>query len=211
MNKLIGGLNVIRAYEISWLNNVGLPQIAVLEIYQDYTKPSIDTWQLKEFLVGINNSSYIDLAALKTAIEYFLHQDTNCIDCDIKIIPQQNFTTIEFTQNPKLAKLPNVITKGTRFICQQTEQPFIGTVTVYYANDIQDADTLLGNILHELRNKKFTTQSYAAEVMQRITQLQFDEFAFVINLNRRGGISQAAIRSNTAIDFSSLSQRGILE
>ena len=155
MNKLIGGLNVIRAYEISWLNNVGLPQIAVLEIYQDYTKPSIDTWQLKEFLVGINNSSYIDLAALKTAIEYFLHQDTNCIDCDIKIIPQQNFTTIEFTQNPKLAKLPNVITKGTRFICQQTEQPFIGTVTVYYANDIQDADTLLGNILHELRNKKF--------------------------------------------------------
>lgn len=189
-----------------------MPQIAILEIYQDHCQAAIDTLQLKEFLVGINNKTYADISSLKTAIENFLTEELHIVGSDIKIIPQSNFSPIDFTQKSKIEKLTKTITEGLRFICQQTAQPFIGRISLHYENNIVAIDDMfLNNILLELRNKKFTPQSYAVEIMTRIATLPLDEFVVVINLNRRGGISQTTIRSNFAVDYSSLSQRGILE
>lgn len=211
MSKSLNGLNIVRAYELSWLNSQGMPQIAVLEIYQDHNKQNINTWQLKEFLESINNVSYFDISALRVAIEDFVNKDGGSSDCSIKIIPQQQFSKICF--DTEFAELPQSITQGLRFICPKTGQPFIGKALVYYKQDIDDLDIspLFNNILQRLRNQKLTTREYTSKLLECITQFELSEFILVINLNRRGGISQTSIRSNTDIDFNSLSQRGVLE
>lgn len=211
MSKSTSGLNIVRAYELSWLNSQGMPQIAVLEIYQDHNKPNINTWQLKEFLESINNASYIDISALRVAIEDFVNKDGGLSDSSIKITPQQQFHEICF--DTKFEGLPQSITQGLRFICPKTGQPFIGMASVYYKQDTDDMDIspLFNNILQRLRNQKLTTKEYTSKLLECITQFELSEFILVINLNRRGGISQTSIRSNTDIDFNSLSQRGVLE
>lgn len=206
------GLDIIRAYEVSWLNSLGKPELALLEIFQDGVKPDIDTWKLKKQLEGLSNKSFPDFKDIRSALYTFLHADPNFGDSYIKLISQQDFHNIDFTRLPKPIDLPHKFAHGLRFICELTDQPFIGTASIYTAKPNSMAHEVLIASLQELRNNKFTPRTYTVELFnRRFAQTIGEEFVLSINLNRRGGMSFQSVRSKKSIDFAEFIHREVLE
>src|SRR5690349_24930320 len=128
------GVDVIRAFEVSWLNSAGKPEIALLEIFQDPNRPNLDVWKLKAFLETLNDKSFAEFKTLRSEIFNFLKQDENFGDSYLKLISQQDFYNIDFFKMNPPAELPNKITQGLRFICEMTGQPQVGTASIYLAS-----------------------------------------------------------------------------
>ncbi|MBP9722105.1 MAG: hypothetical protein KBD64_02980 [Gammaproteobacteria bacterium] len=206
MSNLIHGVNIIRAYELSWLNLKGKPQLAALEIAQNYqvsVQKPFNTRDLKKFLESLNNQYYEDLDAVKTLIAEYLA-------CDIKIISQAEFS--DSKNMIFFEKLHNSCNFGLRFVCDETEQPYLGTLNLIL--DDKNNKTLLVNLKKELlnlRDLKFSPEDFADKVFSGLMELVQNNIVMSLHLNRRGGISQQFIRSLTDLDFNKFIVRSILE
>lgn len=206
------GLDIIRAYEVSWLNSLGKPEIALLEIFQDGVKPDIDTWKLKTFLGSITNKAFSEFKSIRSEIYNYLHTDPNFGDSYVKLTAQQDFYSIDFTKPIAPTEFPHKFSHGLRFICEKTEQPFIGTASIYTARSNTNVRDQLVHVLVELRNLKFTPRNFAFELFNKhFNQSINDDFVLTINLNRRGGTSFQSIRCRRSIDFAEYIHREVLE
>ncbi|HSX20394.1 MAG TPA: hypothetical protein VLG38_04655 [Gammaproteobacteria bacterium] len=206
------GIDVIRAYEVSWLDGTGKPELALLEIFQDAGQASIDPWKLKKFLATIIDKTFADFKNIRSEIHTYLKTDPNFGDSYIKLTTQQDFYNIDFSKPTPSAELPHKITQDFRFVCQQTEQPFIGTASIYVENDRGTIREQFTKTLLAVRNEKFTPSSVMGELFnKRFTQLFNEDFVFTINLNRRGGISFQSLRCKKSLDFGAFIHREVLE
>jgi len=205
MDNKIYGLEIIRAYELSWLNTSGKPQLGILEVKQDFGSPEINTWKLKSFLESINNLSYSNVGAVNKAIYEFIKLD------NFEIITQPNFSKIEFFEQLTVPNFNCKISDGLRFICQHTMQPHIGTVNIMASNSRSLDKIAVNNIISAFRNKAFVPQALVHDVFNALQKHIQNDFILSVHLNRRGGISYQALCSNIATDFSLLCKRSILE
>jgi hypothetical protein len=207
MSNTVYGLDVIRAYELSWLNSKGKPQLGILEIVQDLSKTSIYTWKLKKFLESINNNNYAELTIVEDVICTHLNHP-------IKIISQADFIAPDFFEH---LDIPDrlMLSHEIRFICQDSNQPYIGTLNLILKDNLhlhrEQINIIVGNILNNLRNLEFSPQSFVTELSLRLQQKISDIFVISVHLNRRGGISYQAIRSFEQIEYSNFIKRSILE
>lgn len=206
------GVDIIRAYEVSWLNSAGKPELALLEVMQDGVKPDCNTWKLKTFLEKLVNKTFTDYKAIRTELFNFLHDDPNFGDSYVKLTPQADFFSIDFTKMPTPHEFPHKFIHGARFICEQTAQPFVGVVSIYTAKQNPGIREMLIHNLAELRNSKFTPRTFTLEIFnKRFVQLINEDFVLSINLNRRGGMSFQTLRCRRSIDFAEYIHREVLE
>lgn len=199
------GIELIRAYELSWLNANGKPQLGLLEIKQDFGKPAVDTWKLKAFLESINNKSFFDIKAVKLAIYDYIKID------NLQIIEQQNFGVVKYFEQLTTPSFNCKMSYGLRFICQQTKQPHIGTVNILTSNPACLNAVDVQNIVNSFRNSELVTQSLVIYLFNTLCLHANDGFILSVHLNRRGGVSYQALCSNKAMDVSPLCCRSVLE
>jgi hypothetical protein len=199
------GLEIIRAYELSWLNPNGKPQLGVLEIAQDFAKPSVDTWKLKSFLESINNKIYENIDLVKKDI-------CACVNLDnVRIVTQENFAITKYFEQIIPPNSGLKISIGLRFICHETSQPYIGTVNIITNDDNVFKKTEINNIVNSFRNMKFTPKVFVKNLFKALCEQTMGNFILSVHLNRRGGISYQALCSKQLIDFSEFCHRSILE
>jgi len=195
-------INIIRAYELSWLNPKGKPMLGILELEQDGYQKLIDTWSLKNYLESINNTVFTDINIIKNNFE----------NARVKIVMQNDFATFEFFENSKqINSKYKLLSSGLRFICQETGQPYIGTLNLCVDKDSDIKPKLIADLLLILRNQEFTPNNFVAELYLRLKNNLHENFVLSVHLNRRGGISYQAIRSSQDLDFSVFKLRSILE
>lgn len=200
MNNTTNSLDIIRAYELSWLATSGKPQLGLLEIYQ-----ITDTWRLKNFLESINNTEFANLNALIATLEIFL--GTN----KFKIFTHEQFTKVNFLEQQNLTGIKLQYSLGIRFICKLTGQPYIGSVNVLSVNNNIFTDVIINRIITSLRNTEYLPLDLVDALFTQLQAQTTDEFVLSVHLNRRGGISQQFLRCNNASDVSQFNCRSVLE
>lgn len=206
MERQSCGIDIIRAYELYWLNTQGKPQIAMLELQQEPTAPGLDTWKLKKFLESLNARSFINIDALKLELNNYQ------AIAKINVISQTNFDAVTVFEAAKLpAAFSKLQTFGVRFICPQTGQPFIGRVNVCLAQENKIPDILLQQLLTNYRNNNFEPRAFVDIVYAALEKLITNHFVLSIHLNRRGGISLQFIRSNCLLALQPFILRSVLE
>lgn len=206
------GVDIIRAYEVSWLDGTGKPELALLEIFQDAGQASIDPWKLKKFLATIIDKTFADFKNIRSEIHTYLKTDPNFGDSYIKLTTQQDFYNIDFSKPLLPVELPHKVSQNFRFLCQQTDQPYIGTANIYVESDRGNIRDQFIKTLLAIRNEKFTPSSVMSELFnKRFTQLFNEDFVLSINLNRRGGISFQSVRCRKSIDFAPYIHREVAE
>ena len=82
------GADIWTAYEISWLNPKGLPQVAIADVEIDYRSENlIESKSFKLYLNSFNQSKFADFAA----VEHTMREDPKCL-CSRR--GQSTFTSI---------------------------------------------------------------------------------------------------------------------
>ena len=205
MDNKLYGIKIIRAYELSWLNTNGKPQLGVLEITQDFGEPEVNTWKLKSFLERINNKFYADVNAVK-------HDICDCVKLkNLSVITQVDFREIKYFEQLAIPNFSFNISIGLRFICPQTGQPYIGTVNILASTTNTLNVTVVNSIISSFRNMVIVPQSLVNSLFNQLCTYAIDDFILSVHLNRRGGISYQALCSNKSIDLSEFCYRSILE
>ncbi len=204
--------DVMRFYELSWLNNQGKPQIAILEIISPQKGLStLDTISLKNPLNAFASKKYQTPAAMQNQ----LHQLFESVlplpisQYEIRIYDHNNF----HDSNVDSAKLEYEFSSyAIRFICHQTKQPCLGFLRITSTNEISWKSELI-TLLMTLRNKSFSGIVYADTLFKAIMAFsQQINLAMSLHLSRRGGFSWQFIRSNCHfLTHNSLVQRAAIE
>ncbi len=218
MAKNIYGLDVTRAYELSWLNLNGKPQLGVVEIIQDHAKSAVepleplDTRVYKQLLESFNNQPYADVLTVKKLIATNLVKlCPSMASCDLNLVPAKNFADYVFLENQTIAGFNFMCIQGLRFICDKTDQPFIGTFFLYAIDKPNIDENVIRDILLQFRNIKLTPQQFVEQLYLEIQNCINNNFVMSVNLNRRGGISYQGIRSNHPDNLRKFIYRSILE
>jgi len=77
------GADIWTAYEISWLNEKGLPQVAIADIYLDYQSQNlIESKSFKLYLNSFNQSKFADFNAVQQTMQRDLSE---CAQGDVKV------------------------------------------------------------------------------------------------------------------------------
>ncbi|XWP17997.1 TolC family protein [Haemophilus influenzae] len=77
------GADIWTAYEISWLNEKGLPQVAIADIYLDYQSQNlIESKSFKLYLNSFNQSKFADFNAVQQTMQRDLIE---CAQGDVKV------------------------------------------------------------------------------------------------------------------------------
>lgn len=207
------GVDIIRAYEVSWLSSTGKPEIALLEIFEDPLQANTNTWELKAYLNELNNKTFADLKTIRSEIYTHLKKNPNFGDNYIKLMPRQDFFNIDFNRIPKPIDYPHKIGQGLRFICERTGQPFVGYANIFSAEPLaEDIQQQFNSALQELRNLSCTPRAYCNELfIKRFNQTIAEDFVLSLSLYRRGGMSMQIIRCRKSIDFLEFMHREVLE
>lgn len=179
---MVIGLDIIRAYELSWLDANGKPQIACIELCWQANDmiAVLDTQSLKSRLNVLNRQKYVDK-------EEFVNDVLNLLP----IIPERHrfISSAQFLDQDltlRSTALNSLIDHNVRFICQRSGQPYTGSVLA----DAQDQSVLekIKIKLLKFRNREFSPCVYTEELLE-------PDCVLSVHLARKGGLSWQIIRS----------------
>lgn len=206
------GVDIIRAYAVSWRNMHSKPEVGVLEIFEEPLRDNTDSWQLKNYLRSFSTRQFEDLKAARSEIYNFLKTHSSFGDNYIKLTKAQDFTNIDFSKPIKSLDFPHTTIQKFRFICAKTGHPQLGVVSIYTQNAEPALQKQLLAAVIELKDQQFTTRGFTIELfLKRFNQMIVDDFVMSISYNRHGSISLQAVRCRTSVDFLEFMQRGVLE
>ena len=214
------GTDIWNAWEISWLNGKGLPQLAIGEFQVPAdTVNLIESKSLKLYLNSFSQSSFESSDAVKQRITYDL---SACAQGDVGVVLHnvddsallheklpgtcidKNDVEIEhYTRNAELLNVNTTKNTGETLYshllksnCPVTGQPDWGSVIIKYNGQAIDHDGLLKYIVSLREECDFhekCTETIFLDIMQRC---QPDELTVYTRYLRRGGLDINPWRSN---------------
>jgi len=176
------GVDIWNAYELSWLNTKGKPEVAIAQIEIPFDSPNIvESKSLKLYLNSLNNERFSssdevksqitkDLSAcLKSSVKISLFEATswsdfkfisptgNCLDrLDIDInpldTPNPNWLKSNFGSAPIEETLYSNLLKSN---CPVTGQPDWATITISYTGPSIDQGALLRYLISYRNHQEF--------------------------------------------------------
>ncbi|MDP6181435.1 MAG: NADPH-dependent 7-cyano-7-deazaguanine reductase QueF [SAR86 cluster bacterium] len=213
-NYEIFGIDSWTCYELSWLNENGIPRNSILYFsYSCHSKFFVESKSLKLYLYSLNNKKFFsneeliqtikgDLeAALKTAISLEVSTEPreiisnqNCIDSLNIEAPSAQPNSLVLLSNDK--DVDEDVSCGLfRSLCPVTAQPDWATVYIAYKGKQIKHESLLSYLL-SYRNH----QGFHEECVERIFQdlnerCELESLLVRANYLRRGGIEINPVRT----------------
>ncbi|WP_301098068.1 NADPH-dependent 7-cyano-7-deazaguanine reductase QueF [Otariodibacter sp.] len=216
------GVDLWTAYEISWLNSKGVPQVAIADIFIDYTsKNLIESKSFKLYLNSFNQTKFasfedvqstmqVDLShcaegkvevILKRLDQYsseqIAHFSGKCIDSqDIEI------THYEFDRNILTNCTNDSIVEETlvshllKSNCLITQQPDWGSVQIHYVGKQIDQEKLLRYLVSFRQHNEFHEQCVERIFCDLMEFAQPEKLTVYARYTRRGGLDINPFRSN---------------
>ena len=216
------GAEIWTAYEISWLNEKGLPQVAIADIYLDYQSQNlIESKSFKLYLNSFNQSKFADFNAVQQTMQRDLsecaqgdvkvrlnpvavydsqkidHLQGNCIDeQDIEITSYEfNADWLKDCVSDEIVeeKLVSHLLKSN---CLITNQPDWGTLHIHYVGKKINHEKLLRYVVSFRQHNEFHEQCVERIFCDLMHYAKPEKLTVYARYTRRGGLDINPFRSN---------------
>ena len=216
------GADIWTAYEISWLNEKGLPQVAIADIYLDYQSQNlIESKSFKLYLNSFNQSKFTDFNAVQQTMQRDLSE---CAQGDVKVrlnpvavydsqkidhlqgdcIDEQDIeiTSYEFNADWLKDCVSNQIVEEKlvshllKSNCLITNQPDWGTLHIHYVGKKINHEKLLRYVVSFRQHNEFHEQCVERIFCDLMHYAKPEKLTVYARYTRRGGLDINPFRSN---------------
>jgi 7-cyano-7-deazaguanine reductase len=226
------GFDYWRAYELSWLNNNGKPEVGIGEFFFDARSENlVESKSLKLYLNSLNNECFEsrqkfsdvikkDLTALtqsEVIVTVGKPQESELLNLDRapgNSIDSHEINVETYRPDAALLKVGNQPVQSVKLYsdlfrsnCPITGQPDWATFIIEYSGQEIDEASLLAYVCSFRNHQSYHEE--CAELMFRDIMLQCEPDQLIVGLNytRRGGLDINAYRSNNHISPEQLTFR----
>jgi 7-cyano-7-deazaguanine reductase len=216
------GVDIWNAYEVSWLNLRGKPQIGILTVTVPADSPNIiESKSFKLYLNSFNQTRLANASALLELLRADL-SDGFGAPVQLRLTPQDAFSTLamgelegllldrldieidqyapnpallhaDHTQAPVEEKLVSHLLKSN---CLVTGQPDWGSVQIHYIGAQIEQEGLLRYLIGFRQHNEFHEQCVERIFVDILRQCQPQKLAVYARYTRRGGLDINPWRSN---------------
>ena len=216
------GSDIWTAYEISWLNEKGLPQVAIADIYLDYQSQNlIESKSFKLYLNSFNQSKFADFNAVQQTMQRDLSE---CAQGDVKVrlnpvavydsqkidhlqgdcIDEQDIEITSYEFNADWLKdcvsdeivEEKLVSHLLKSNCLITNQPDWGTLHIHYIGKKIDHEKLLRYVVSFRQHNEFHEQCVERIFCDLMHYAKPEKLTVYARYTRRGGLDINPFRSN---------------
>ena len=216
------GADIWTAYEISWLNEKGLPQVAIADVYLDYQSQNlIESKSFKLYLNSFNQSKFADFNAVQQTMQRDLSE---CAQGDVKVrlnpvavydsqkidhlqgdcIDQQDIEITSYEFNADWLKdcvsdeivEEKLVSHLLKSNCLITNQPDWGTLHIHYVGKKIDHEKLLRYVVSFRQHNEFHEQCVERIFCDLMHYAKPEKLTVYARYTRRGGLDINPFRSN---------------
>lgn len=216
------GADIWTAYEISWLNEKGLPQVAIADIYLNYQSQNlIESKSFKLYLNSFNQSKFADFNSVQQTMQRDLSE---CAQGDVKVrlnpvsvynsqkidhlqgdcIDEQDIeiTSYEFNADWLKDCVSNEIVEEKlvshllKSNCLITNQPDWGTLHIHYVGKKINHEKLLRYVVSFRQHNEFHEQCVERIFCDLMHYAKPEKLTVYARYTRRGGLDINPFRSN---------------
>ncbi|WP_118793822.1 NADPH-dependent 7-cyano-7-deazaguanine reductase QueF [Haemophilus haemolyticus] len=216
------GADIWTAYEISWLNEKGLPQVAIADIYLDYQSQNlIESKSFKLYLNSFNQSKFADFTAVQQTMQRDLSE---CAQGDVKVrlnpvavydsqkidhlqgdcIDEQDIEITSYEFNADWLKdcvsdeivEEKLVSHLLKSNCLITNQPDWGTLHIHYIGKKIDHEKLLRYVVSFRQHNEFHEQCVERIFCDLMHYAKPEKLTVYARYTRRGGLDINPFRSN---------------
>ncbi|EDJ91165.1 TPA: NADPH-dependent 7-cyano-7-deazaguanine reductase QueF [Haemophilus influenzae] len=216
------GADIWTAYEISWLNEKGLPQVAIADIYLDYQSQNlIESKSFKLYLNSFNQSKFTDFNAVQQTMQGDLIE---CAQGDVKVrlnpvavydaqkidhlqgdcIDEQDIEITSYEFNADWLKdcvsdeivEEKLVSHLLKSNCLITNQPDWGTLYIHYVGNKIDHQKLLRYVVSFRQHNEFHEQCVERIFCDLMHYAKPEKLTVYARYTRRGGLDINPFRSN---------------
>ena len=216
------GADIWTAYEISWLNEKGLPQVAIADIYLDYQSQNlIESKSFKLYLNSFNQSKFADFNSVQQTMQRDLSE---CAQGDVKVrlnpvavydsqkidhlqgdcIDEQDIEITSYEFNADWLKdcvsdeivEEKLVSHLLKSNCLITNQPDWGTLHIHYVGKKIDHEKLLRYVVSFRKHNEFHEQCVERIFCDLMHYAKPEKLTVYARYTRRGGLDINPFRSN---------------
>ena len=216
------GADIWTAYEISWINEKGLPQVAIADIYLDYQSQNlIESKSFKLYLNSFNQSKFADFNSVQQTMQRDLSE---CAQGDVKVrlnsvavynsqkidhlqgdcIDEQNIEITSYEFNADWLKdcvsdeivEEKLVSHLLKSNCLITNQPDWGTLHIHYVGKKIDHEKLLHYVVSFRQHNEFHEQCVERIFCDLMHYTKPEKLTVYARYTRRGGLDINPFRSN---------------
>ena len=216
------GADIWTAYEISWLNEKGLPQVAIADIYLDYQSQNlIESKSFKLYLNSFNQSKFADFNAVQSTMQCDLSE---CAQGNVKVrlnqlafydaqkintlkgdcIDEQDIEITSYEFNADWLKdcvsdevvEEHLVSHLLKSNCLITNQPDWGTLQIHYVGKKIDREKLLRYVVSFRQHNEFHEQCVERIFCDLMHYAKPEKLTVYARYTRRGGLDINPFRSN---------------
>ena len=216
------GADIWTAYEISWLNEKGLPQVAIADIYLDYQSQNlIESKSFKLYLNSFNQSKFADFNSVQQTMQRDLSE---CAQGDVKVrlnpvavynsqkidhlqgdcIDEQDIEITSYEFNADWLKdcvsdeivEEKLVSHLLKSNCLITNQPDWGTLHIHYIGKKIDHEKLLRYVVSFRQHNEFHEQCVERIFCDLMYYAKPEKLTVYARYTRRGGLDINPFRSN---------------
>ncbi|BFU59842.1 NADPH-dependent 7-cyano-7-deazaguanine reductase [Rodentibacter sp. JRC1] len=219
------GADIWTAYEVSWLNEKGLPQVAIADIYLDYqSRNLIESKSFKLYLNSFNQSKFSSIEQVTQIMQRDL---SDCAQGEIKVrlnppsfydtqkintlqgdcIDEQDIEITDYEFNADWLK--NCVSDETveehlvshllKSNCLITNQPDWGTLQIHYVGKKINREKLLRYVVSFRQHNEFHEQCVERIFCDLMRYARPEKLTVYARYTRRGGLDINPFRSNFEI------------
>ncbi|WP_167367921.1 NADPH-dependent 7-cyano-7-deazaguanine reductase QueF [Rodentibacter trehalosifermentans] len=216
------GADIWTAYEISWLNKKGIPQVAIADIYLDHqSQYLIESKSFKLYLNSFNQSKFDDFDQVAQIMRRDLAQ---CAQGDVKV----RLNSLEFYDLQKIERLQGecidaqdieitdyqfnanwlkncisdeiveeyLVSHLLKSNCLITNQPDWGSLQIHYIGQKIDREKLLRYVVSFRQHNEFHEQCVERIFCDLMHCAKPEKLTVYARYTRRGGLDINPFRSN---------------
>jgi len=216
------GADIWTAYEISWLNEKGLPQVAIADIYLDYRSQNlIESKSFKLYLNSFNQSKFANSNAVQQTMQRDLSE---CAQGDVKVrlnpvdvydsqkidhlqgdcIDEQDIEITSYEFNADWLKdcvsdeivEEKLVSHLLKSNCLITNQPDWGTLHIHYIGKKINHEKLLRYVVSFRQHNEFHEQCVERIFCDLMYYAKPEKLTVYARYTRRGGLDINPFRSN---------------
>ena len=216
------GADIWTAYEISWLNEKGLPQVAIADIYLDYQSQNlIESKSFKLYLNSFNQSKFTDINSVQQTMQRDLIE---CAQGDVKVrlnpvavydsqkinhlqgdcIDEQDIEITSYEFNADWLKdcvsdeivEEKLVSHLLKSNCLITNQPDWGTLHIHYIGKKINHEKLLRYVVSFRQHNEFHEQCVERIFCDLMHYAKPEKLTVYARYTRRGGLDINPFRSN---------------
>jgi 7-cyano-7-deazaguanine reductase len=197
------------AFEVSWLDAAGIPQVGIATISYPASSPMIvESKSLKLFLGGFNFTKFASLADVEGAVQRSLTGILQCDDVNVSMLPPEQWGEVVLSSAPgtcvdralvdsnqdfRLRVTDEVVEETIhsnllRSLCPVTAQPDWGTVAIHYRGKQLVHAALVGYLLAHRSQQGYHEECCEMLFMDLMSILTPSTLWVGCFYTRRGGI-----------------------